>query len=243
MFEDEYYSYGKFRIKKYEIVEKDGEQIIVPTRQWKKIQKDNAFLSKLKNSSLPDSCVKYSFDSYIGKDTNGNIPKLRDFVQRFDTKYKSANLYLWSKENGTQKSTIASVIGKELLEKNYSVEFVLMSNLVKTLQQVSFEEDATSQVQKYLDCDLLIIDDSFDKGKMTVYKSGYQLPFLDTFLRQRIEQSNKATIITSNIPVESILKDFNPSIHSLISRSFYPMEFCDSYLEKDNFNIKDLWRD
>ena len=41
--------------------------------------------------------------------------------------------------------------------------------------------------KKYLECDFLIIDDSFDKKKATIFKSGYQIPFLDEFLRTRLE--------------------------------------------------------
>jgi hypothetical protein len=76
--------------------------------------------------------------------------------------------------------------------------------------------------------DFLVIDDAFDPRKSTLYKSGYQFGFLDTFLRYRLETLGRAICFTSNVPVEEIAKSWTPSIASLVQRSVpAPMEFTD----------------
>jgi len=87
---------------------------------------------------------------------------------------------------------------------------------------------------------MLIVDDAFDPKKITLYKSGYQLPFLDTFFRRRIEGLKKAICFTSNVPISEIGGTFGQSIQALIKRSAPdPMEFSD---EINDFDVEDLWK-
>jgi hypothetical protein len=74
---------------------------------------------------------------------------------------------------------------------------------------------------------------------MTVYKSGYQLGFLDTFLRYRLEVARKPVCFTSNIPIAEIGKKWTVSIQSLVERHVpTPMEFRD-YLT--DFSTQGIW--
>jgi hypothetical protein len=128
----------------------------------------------------------------------------------------------------------------ELSLKGYSCRFILMADPLSLLQTETYNNGADSKVIAVLrSVDFLVIDDAFDPRKATVYKSGYQFSFLDTFLRYRLETVTKAVCFTSNVPIDEIAKNWTPSIASLVRRSVpAPMEFSD-YIT--NFKAEDIW--
>lgn len=233
---------NKVRIKKYELQELDGETIYSETSEWKEYKNKQKTLYSLVTSSIPPHVAKLSLDDYIGKDRD-KIDKLKLYVDKFEEKFHEVHLYFWSKENGTQKTTTASIVGKLLLEKGFSVQFVLMSYLLKVLSEEKFNPEITETINKYRNCDFLIIDDSFDKKKATIYKSGFQIPFLDEFLRTRLEVQRKATCFSSNFSISEIDEEvFGLSMKCLIKRAVLdPFFFASSYELRNDFNIDDLW--
>lgn len=230
------------RIKKYSLVMIDGEESYQETPEWKNYKKLLQTVASLEASDIPSHVATLGFDSYVGEDTS-NILKLQKYISDFE-KFKAVHLYLWSYLNGTQKTTTASILGKELIQQGYSVRFVLMNTLARLLSERSFNEASVPLLESYLNCDFLILDDVFDKKKATIYKSGFQIPFLDEFLRTRLEIKRKATCFTSNIPVDEIDQTiFGVSIKTLIKRSVIPLEFTTQYCQVDDFNPEDLWGD
>ena len=233
---------GEVRIKKYEKKEKGGEVIYVETKEWKAYKERKRIQLLMESSDLPIHARNLSFSDYVGSDTD-KIDKMLKYSSNFD-KYKSTHLYLWSHENSTQKTTMASILGKEILIQGKKVNFILMNTLTKLLSRGTFEDEQDSLlVKKYLECDFLIIDDSFDKRKATIFKSGYQIPFLDEFLRTRLEILGKATCFTSNYSLEEIDESvFGVSIKKLMMRSIKdPFHFGTSYSMRNDFNPDTLW--
>lgn len=225
----------KYRLK----YDEEGEDYVEYTDQWKSYLKEQAILKSLQDMGLTDSCIKYGFQTYTGSDSNGKLPKLRKYIEQFQDRYKRVHLYFWSRANSTQKSTMAEAIIVELLKQGVSCQFVLMSKLLSLLTEESFKEDCQAQINKYREAQFLVIDDSFDPKKATLFKSGYQLSFLDTFLRQRLEVEKRATCFTSNVPIDEIEAGWTLSIAKLIERSIPdPMEFQDIL---GSFNNEDLW--
>ncbi len=209
-------------------------------------QKSLASKKLLKGTNLPTkvgevSLLDYTPDQYIGGDDNGNLKKVEKYCESFKDKFNSYHLYFWARSNSTQKTTTAAYIGKQLAVQGYKVQFVIMDELVKKLTKVGFE-DVDEEVSLYLKADFLIIDDAFDPAKVTLYKSGYQISFIDNFLRKRLEGERKATCFTSNIPIPEIISSFGKSIHALVLRCIYdPMEFKDSIALKNDFNPQNMW--
>lgn len=222
----------------------DEQEVTFETEEWHTFKIQRKLEIELNSSGL---CLSpfLSFDQYVGSDVPNNIPKLREYVSEFNKKFNSINLYLWSSRNGTQKSTIAKIICYELIKQGKKVQFVLMGTLLKSLTNENFEDSKSSKFELIDLCrnaDFLVVDDSFDPMKATMYKSGYQLSFLDMFLRQRIEENRKATCFTSNIAPEEIdSKVFGVSMKALVVRSVpVPMEFNDGI---SDFNPMNLWAD
>jgi len=229
------------RIKKYDVIEKDGEDYFIETQEWvdyKNKRKTEKIISK---GNLPPHIIDLSFDDLIKM--NDRVDKLKMYVLNFDEKFKHIHLYFWGSKNGTQKTTTASILAKELALSGHSVEFILMSDLSKLLTKEGFEEEANDEINRYLNTDFLIIDDAFDGKKITVYKSGYQIPFIDTFLRKRLETKRKATCFTSNIPLSKIDSDiFGVSLTKLLERSIFdPWEFTVPYSLRNDFDPTSLW--
>lgn len=200
---------------------------------------------KMKETNIPESALDYSIKSYIGPDEENNIKRLQYVIENFENKFYNRVLYLYG-DPGTQKTTLSFWIGIELLEKNISIHYTLMNDLIKDLQNDSFQEEDLES--KYYNCDCLIIDRAFHKDQVTLYKSGYQIPFLDNFLRKRIDEFQKSTIIVSNTTIKNIEKNgFNSDIQDLIYRKVVPYKllfhFKDHYSLKDDFNSLDLWGD
>jgi len=221
--------------------DKSGDETAIKCSCLIEYQQEELTRIRLEKANISSTVIDLDFDNYIGPDEKGNLIKVEKYIEEFKTKYNKISLYFWSELNSTQKTTIASLIGKELIKKNLSVKFILMDTLIKLLQDASFDSEKEVSLIDYVKADLLILDDCFDKAKMTIYKSGYQFSFIDSFLRHRLEVQHKATIFTSNICPTTIGQAFNISIEKLINRNVYSMEFNDSVELKNDFDPEDIW--
>jgi len=148
--------------------------------------------------------------------------------------------------NGTQKTTLSKWVGIRLLEKGFSVQYALMQTLIKNLM-IFDEEERRDTCQKYYDCDMLIVDEVFDRTKITMFKSGYQIPFLDQFIRDRLDVYKKGMILISNKKVEEIDSEgFGYSLQDLIQRKVILKKsllyFEDRYFDEVNkSNLKGIF--
>jgi len=209
-------------------------------------QKRQRLRLSLHKANIPhDTIIDYNIRHYIKGQSYDNVKKLKFYVDNFIESFSDKQLYMWGKP-GTQKTTLSFWIGKELIKRGCSVYYILMNDLVKDLQREGFEE--TTDLSKYYNVDCLIIDRAFVGDQVTLYKSGYQIPFLDNFLRKRIDQLQKAIIFISNADVDSIsINGFGEDIQDLIIRKTKPygsvFEFKDHYTLKDDFNTINLWGD
>lgn len=220
----------------------NGEVFLVKTEEWKKKQILAQYDTKFASSGLPPHVKNLALSDYIGEDRS--IPrKMRKYIAEFETRYKDLHLYFWSPENGTQKTTTASIIGAELLRKGLDVRFILMGELLRILSDFESSEEDKNRKDDLLNCDFLILDDCFDKKKATIYKSGYQIPFLDIFLRDRLEVQKKATCFTANFSIDNIDEEtFGISLKNLVRRAVpEPFKFKVLYTDRHNFDPKDLW--
>jgi DNA replication protein DnaC len=214
-----------------------GQEFIRPTEHGKAEQRRIRLKFLLQDAGIV--APAHTLEQYKGEDKCQNLPKIRKYINDFE-RFKTVNLYFWSRGNASQKTTVAKNIIVELSLKGYSCRFILMADLLSLLQTETFNSGTESEAINMLRLvDFLVIDDAFDPRKSTLYKSGYQFGFLDTFLRYRLETLSRATCFTSNVPVEEIAKSWTPSIASLVQRSVpTPMEFTDYMTD---FRSEDIW--
>ena len=165
------------------------------------------------------AALDYNIDhEYKGTKSLKNVERLKKYVFEFD-KFQSAMVYLYG-PNGTQKTTLAHWVGANVLHKGYSVRYLLMQNLLSILTS-GFDSDEAkiAKVEKLRDVDLLIVDEAFSKATVTLWKSGYQLPFLQQFLKDRVETQKKGIVFVSNTDPLSVPEEFGLALRDFVDRN------------------------
>jgi DNA replication protein DnaC len=202
---------------------------------------------KLQKANIPvsDLILRYDIDKdYIGNKSLDSVEKVSIFLNEFYNIFYNKCLYFYG-GSGTQKTTIAYYILRELITNKFSVYYTTMDNMIRKLIKVDFDDiqDTTLFTERMYAVDCLVIDESFDKDKVNWYKSNYQFSFLDAFLRKRIEHDRKCTILISNKDISSIEENFGENMFSLISRNTYGcrLEFKDHYSYMNDKEVENLW--
>lgn len=208
----------------------------------KKWAAENLLEKQYKHNGFDMRHFTYSPRSYAGTKSVADKDRLINYVNQFELnpEVRKLMVYMYG-PNGTQKSTLASWVGKSLLSKGFSVRYVLMNDLIHTLMDAEdFKEErkekAVAKIEKLESTDLIIVDESFDKEKMKLYKSGFMLSFLDSWIRRRIGQLNKGILFVSNVKIEDIeANGLSHSIQDFVEREVKLhncyLQFLDNYLQ------------
>ncbi len=132
----------------------------------------------------------------------------------------SGNL-LFSGDTGLGKTFLSACIAKEVAAQGLSVAYESAVHLFTNMERAKFENDenARDKVQKYTECDLLIID---DLGTEIVGQ--FTLTALYTLINDRI-LCGKATIISTNLTTDGIARRYNPQIASRLRGNFRRVAF------------------
>lgn len=159
---------------------------------------------------------------YRGQKSLAEVDRIKKYIRCFSDptkveKAKRSILYIYG-TNGTQKTTIANYIGKSLMIRHASCNYLLMKSLVDKLWASQRDEEAKAEIEKLLKCDVLILDEAFSKDKIHIWASGNQIGYVDEFLRERIN-NGLGTIFISNTAVDNIeAQGFSHSIQDLVIR-------------------------
>ena len=227
---------------KYHLIEKDGDEMAVPTLEWKEhlaMLEVKRYLSATGIDNIP----KYGLDTYIGEDVRKNIPKLKKYCDEFDSTFYKIHLYLWSEVNGTQKSTCAKDILVRLAKKGIQGYFVLMDDLIRCLLRAERDEECEARVKRWRETPFLVIDECFAKEQVTLFSSGYQKAFINTFLKTRLEINQLATCFTANVSITDIGEVWGRGLTSLINRSIPTPMLFDDTVDTSRFRNNDIWGD
>jgi DNA replication protein DnaC len=220
----------------YYYVEQEGRTFIKECSCHKRWDEEQRIARKLRQANIWNT--PYSLDNYVGERSREDARLLQVFIDNFTEKFSDKMIYMYGL-NSCQKTTLAMWVGRSLIQKDFSVYYTLMESLsIALTPDFNNESEAKKEiVQKALDADLLIVDEAFDRSKLTLYKSGYQIPFIDRFIRERFEINKKAIIFISNKkPSEIEEQGFGLSLQSLIMRNVEEstLEFFDKYIDNCN---------
>jgi len=208
--------------KGYYYDEVNGYQVIKECSCHKKWRKEQELALKLEQSNIrPD----YTFDNYVGTKSLRDLNALKTVAENPDRFLYKTMIYLYG-PNSCQKTSMVQSLGKELIMKDFTVMYTTMKDLISAIivGSETFEdpakEDKDYLLKKCTECDFLIIDEAFDKEKVKIYNSGYQIPYLDNFIRTRFEIGKKSIIFVSNKKQEEIESEgFGKSLQSLVERN------------------------
>jgi hypothetical protein len=194
---------------------------------------------KFEKANIWNTSIEYDPEKdYKGLKSLEDVNALKKYVELFRPRFSDKMIYVYG-PNGTQKTTLAMWVGRQLLQRGHSVLYTLMETLSVSLSPDFKAEDDSRErfIQRALDVDLLIIDEAFDRSKFTLYKSGYQIPFLDRFFRERFDIGKRAIMFISNKRSDSLsAQGFGDSLQSLIMRNTCSstLTFEDVYIQNAN---------
>lgn len=133
---------------------------------------------------------------------------------------KSGNL-LFSGDTGLGKTFLSACIARVVADKGYSVVYESAVHLFSKLERAKFagDEDSRREAARFMECDLLIVD---DLG--TELPSQFTTSALYTLLNDRILEG-KPMIVSTNLNSEDLGKRYSPQIASRLRGSFIRLAF------------------
>lgn len=167
---------------------------------------------KLLTEALAENC---GFDlTNITFETCTKVDKkILSVVQKFCNKYdnrKYCNILL-SGNVGTGKSYLCQAMANFFIQKElytlFASAYQLNNDLLK--YHTTFDENKASYIDKYIDCDVLFIDDLGIEPILKNVTKEYLLIIINERMRE-----NKLTIISTNLSPESIMDRYEERIYS-----------------------------
>lgn len=189
------------------------------------------FKRLLGESGIPKEFWNFTFSDYHGEVSKEELDKVQFYLEHLKDKFIDVSLYLFGKHS-CQKSTVMSVIGKQLLKKGYRVYYILAGDLIDIMVKSSgFETnyDVEMELDIIKNIDFLLIDDVFDSKKSMMWKNSKDMIVekWDRLFRYRYD-NQKRFIMTSNISLTEATADYGESIVELIGRYSVTLEMRDS---------------
>lgn len=145
------------------------------------------------------------------------------FARRFPN-YPLQNLLL-SGGTGLGKTFLSGCIAREVSERGYSVVYDTAISLFSTFEAKKFSRDlgqerqARDDTRRYLNCDLLILDDLGSELTTPLAQST-----LYEVVNSRL-QAAKHTIISTNLSMEQIAARYSPQVVSRLAGTYQELTF------------------
>ena len=142
----------------------------------------------------------------------------RRYAQNFSD--RAANL-LFSGDTGLGKTFLSACIARTVADNGYSVMYESAGHLFSNLERAKFsaDEQARKESDRYLACDLLIVD---DLG--TEMPGQFTTAALYSLINDRL-LAGKSTIISTNLTIEEFEKRYNRQIASRLRGSYTRIPF------------------
>ena len=146
---------------------------------------------------------------------------VRDFAVNYSKSHKGENLLFMGK-TGTGKTHLSTSVAKVLIEGGYYVLYDSSQNIVSAFESDKFKSGYGAYepvADKYLECDLLIID---DLG--TEFINQFTISCMYNLINTR-KNRGLSTIISTNLTPPDLLSKYEDRIYSRIVGSDYKVLF------------------
>lgn len=167
------------------------------------------------------------FDPAYGRSPRQNMEKIfalcQSYAEQFG-KFPVKNLFLHG-GTGLGKTFLSACIAQKVSQKGFSVVYDTAGNIFAQFEEKKFSRDmeniqqARDVTRKYLNCDLLILDD---------LGSELTTPFVQSALYQLINTrltGGLCTVISSNLDMHDIRRKYTPQIASRLEGEYRPLPF------------------
>ena len=152
----------------------------------------------------------YHDNAEIYEKMKSNLAYAKKFVKNFAKKHD--NILIMGK-TGTGKTHISTAIAKEIIALGYDVLYDSAQNIITDFETDKFKSgygQVESRSEKYLECDLLIID---DLG--TEFTNQFTVSCLYNLLNTR-QNRGLSTILSTNLAYDELQKKYEDRIFSRI---------------------------
>ena len=185
----------------------------------------------IKSSGMGRLIEEQSFDNFDLSHYSSNeenyrrmeavVKTAKSFAEGFGGKYKGANL-LFIGKTGTGKTHISTAIAREVIARGYDVLYDSAQNIISAFEADRFRSgygpyEPTGD--KYLECDLLILD---DLG--TEYVNQFTVSCLYNLFNTR-RNRGLSTIVSTNLSSEDLVTKYDDRVYSRIVGSDYKVLF------------------
>ena len=161
-------------------------------------------------------------DPKLGVNIRAVMEKTYQTCRRYAANFseRSANL-LFSGDTGLGKTFLSACIARAVADNGYSVMYESAGHLVARLERAKFsgDEEARKESEKYMICDLLILD---DLG--TEMPGQFTTAALYSLINDRM-LSGKPTIISTNLNIEDFEKRYSRQVASRLRGSYMRVPF------------------
>lgn len=183
------------------------------------------------HSGLGRALAGQTFDTldmryYSGTTSNGYSVKnimeslveyCRDYARRF--KPGAENL-LFIGGAGLGKTHIASAIGREVIDKGFSVVYESAQKIAEAFEAEHFGRVSGGETGRFMECDLLIIDDLGSE-----YVTAFTVAAFFGLLNHRII-NGLSTLVTTNLGFSDIESVYKERIFSRLRGEYKALIFC-----------------
>lgn len=198
--------------------------------QYRKEQADE-LSALLKLGSDTFDTFNLEFYSSVPDPNNDNISPRDNMESILDACWSYSNRFCAASPNffftggtGLGKTFLSTCIAKVVSEKGFSVVYDTAGSVFAKFEEYKFsrsdnDDELKSDIDRYLNCDLLIID---DLG--TEMTTSFTVSALYEIVNTRL-CTNKKTIISSNLDPEAIKTRYNAQIYSRIIGQYQVLPF------------------
>lgn len=188
-------------------------------------------LAEIENSGFAELIREQSFENfdlnYYKSNPNHyeimhrNLDFLREYADTFDE--RSSRSILMMGGTGLGKTHLSSAVARRIIEQGKDVFYTgaikLFSNFEDQRFKATYSSEVTESIERYFDCDLLIID---DLGTEMINQ--FSVSTLYNLLNDRLSR-RRPTIVNTNLTKEEIQKKYTDRITSRMFGEFQLLFF------------------
>ena len=174
------------------------------------------------------SFESFSLDYYPAADRQGmeaNLRTLREFATHFDT--RRGENYLLVGTTGLGKTHLSTSVARMVIDGGFDVVYDTAQGVFSAFEAAQFGRDAAAGEDKYLRCELLIMD---DLG--TELTNTFTVSCLYNIINTRLN-NNLSTIINTNLTHSELRARYADRITSRLFGEFRPLMFTGSDIRRE----------
>jgi len=148
---------------------------------------------------------------------------------------KSMNLF-FNGAPGLGKTFLSACVARVVADKGFSVVYDMAGAMFSKFEDDKFQksdnpEEARDEIKRYLECDLLIID---DLG--TELTTAFTISTLYEIINTRLVTSKK-TLVNSNMTIDEMRRRYSPQIMSRLEGEYQVLTFYGEDIRKKRNNL------